>query len=251
VLLGILAFAFQHIIQERSREQSTRNALLSTATTNAVQYLLPISTAVEGLRSHTKDSVDRGFFYFVFALKRMRDLSSSGGGFFFEDTRSKELPNQCWSVVFGRLVKGFGYVDLSYAMDLMEKRETVSKFLRLLEPPKGVPNEAQLALMRVHECFMAWSKDIASDLDLGLLGIMSEVIQFEANRLYLGWYKEVPSPSLETLHGWQGAIVAFAAVDSARAKGLLEKLDSYVKTLPWPVRSRFWEIKVQIPSSSA
>ena len=72
---------------------------------------------------------------------------------------------------------------------------------------------------------------------------MAEVIQFEANRLYLGWYKEVPVPDQQTLKGWEEVIENLYAVDHDLAQGLFEKLDSYVETLSWRVRWQFKQIQ--------
>jgi hypothetical protein len=245
VLLGILAYLFQHVLQDRSRMQAARNVLLPTATTSAVQYLMPIVGAAGGLRAAS--DAEQGFFYFVFLLKRMRDLSGKGGGFFLGDLQSEELITECWNVFRRQVIEYFGYLDLSHAMDLMEKRETISKFLGHLQSPKGPLTSAQSAAQRVKGGFSAWR--LSGDPTLKLLEVMSRVIQIETNRLYLGWYERVENPTAEELKGWEEAILAFRQAHPQVAENLGEKLEQYVSTLPRNIRRHFQ--KQRAPRSAA
>ena len=249
LLLGVLAYLFQQILQERSRVQSAHSTILPTATTNAVKYLLPVAAAIRNLRRVLAEAEgippdqpqwqakqQEAFFYFVFLLKRMRDLNFVGGGFFLGDVSSEVLVAECWRAVHRRAIEHFGYLDLSHAQDLLEGHETFSLFLGQFEEP---PNPAQTAARRVAGSFPDWSRATQSNADLQLLSVVSGILQFEANRLYLGWYEKVDSPDEATLGHWKAAIDAFQAAHPHILVDLDSKFDDYVKNFPWQVRVHF------------
>jgi hypothetical protein len=261
LLLGVLAYLFQQILQERSRAESAHSTILPTATTNAIRYLLPAAAAIRNLRRVLVEAevnpADRrqnqakhqqAFFYFVFLLKRMRDMNSIGGGFFLADVSSEALVAECWRAIHRRAIDHFGYLDLSYTQDLMDAHETISLFL---DQFGGRLNQAQIAALRVAEKFPEWSRDTERNADLKLLRVLAEILQVEANRLYLGWYEQVDSPDEKTLVHWKQAMEAFRETHSKTdGDRLLGKLDGYIKNLPWRVRRRFRERTSRQPAAS-
>jgi hypothetical protein len=261
LLLGILAYFFQQVLQERSRVQAARNAILPTATTNAVKYLLPAASAVWNLKrtvgeaalledeNKQREKNREAFFYFVFLFKRMRDVSRVGGGFFLDDPSSEQLAAECWRGVLRRASSHFGYLDLSYVMDLMEGKETISQFLDQLQSTGETASLAQVAAHRAEKQFETWSRGGDLNPDLGLLKAMAEVLQIEADRLYLGWYEEVENPSVETLLRWKAAIQAFLDTYPDLQVDLAGKLEKYVKTLPWSIRRQFHTKRAPQPAA--
>jgi hypothetical protein len=244
LLVGVLAFIFQRSLQERSRVQTVRNALLPTATANAVNYLLPVVSAIAALRRFTKEAAEatdaevkslkwqQSFYYFVFLIKRMRDQLIKGGAIFLEDTDGEEIVIQCWVAVYFRAVESFGYLELSQTVDLMDENESFSLFMKqfpglrdLLGPP---PGGDRLAAMRFRRKFLTLTAAGGFNADLGVLGIMEEILQLEVNRLFLGWYERIDNPSAKQLNDWKSAVAAFGVAHPEHAAGLAEKLDKYI-----------------------
>ena len=260
LVLAILAYLFQQILHERSRVQSGRDAMLPTATANAAKYLLPAASAAGTLRRVLGEAEklppqkpkwwakqQEAFYYFIFLLKRMRDGNTIGGGFFLKDQRSEEFAAGCWRAIYRRAIDHFGYLNLSHAQDLLEGHETISSFLDRLQSPDEELKSAQRAAAEVAERFPGWSKVPPHNADLRLLGVLVDILQFEANRLYLGWYDEVQIPDHEDLQRWQGAIGAFQAEYPEIAPDLASELAGYVETLPRAVRKRFREMSSRLP----
>ena len=244
LLLGILAYFFQQIQQERSRAHEAHSAILPTATTNATNYMLPAAAASRNMRNMIEEAgqpnhpqwqekQQQAFFYFVLLLKKMRDLNSVGGGFFFADVSSEVLAARCWRAVYRHAIEHFGYLNLSYTQDLLGEHHTISYFLDQFNKPL---NPAQAAARKVAENFPSWSADKSV---LCLLDVLEELMQIEANRLHLGWYDKVDSPDETTLQRWAKAIRDFQNAHYQLSGDLATLLKNYIKDLPWNVRRRY------------
>ncbi|MDP9120888.1 MAG: hypothetical protein M3O15_05875 [Acidobacteriota bacterium] len=250
LVLTILAFLFQQILHEGSRSESARNAMLPTATTNASKYFLPAASAARSLERVLKEAEalspeppdnprwwakhQEAFFYFLFMFKCMRDGNTVGGGFFFRDTLGENLAAGCWGAVYRRAIEHFGYLQLSHAQDLLEGHETISRFLDRLRSSDRSLEPARQATRDVADGFLAWAGGGNGNPDRGLIQVLGEVLEYEANRLYLGWYDKVEIPSQETLARWKQVIEAFQAAypDPLRGKNLVTSLAAYAAVLP-------------------
>jgi hypothetical protein len=254
LLLGLLAYLFQHALQDRSRTQAAHNVILPTATANAIKFLLPVASGVRNLRRllddaeassalgaadllHYRATLQESFFYFIFVLKRMRDLVTVGGGFFLKSLEVEGLVAECWRIFNRRVIDYFGYLDLSHTQDLMEGHETISQFFDQLETQDPSLASAQSAARRIAGVFPKWGKGGGSNPDVRLLVLVAEILQIEGNRLYLGWYEEVESPDFATLERWSATL---RELPSGAADNLIPKLDRYVNTLSPRVRLRFF-----------
>ncbi|HEY2291257.1 MAG TPA: hypothetical protein VGM86_11200 [Thermoanaerobaculia bacterium] len=258
LIVGILAYLFQQALQERSKIQAVRNALLPTATTNAVKYLLPVAGSIRNLKravaeassassgSGRSEKQQEGFFYFVFTFKRMRDLLTVGGGFFFDNIPSEELADECWRAVRRRALEVFGSIDLSHTLDLMEGHETISLFFSQFPINKnilsGSLSPAQRAAVRVWEKFPSWVAVGPPNPDLEVLSVLGDVMQSESNRLFLGWYERVDRPSARDIEAWRQNLQAFQAAYPSYPNKLGEKLDNFVRSFPLWTRllNRIW-----------
>ena len=255
LLVGVLAFIFQRSLQERTRVQTVRNAILPTATANAVNYLLPVTSTIQTLRKFTKEAAEatdaqekalkwqQSFFYFVFLLKRMRDQLLKGGAIFLEDTDSEGIVVQCWAAVYFHAVESFGYLELSHAVDLMEDHESFSLFMDQLHGLQDLlgprPSGDRIAAMRFRTKFLTLTAAGDFNTDLGVLGVMEEILRLEINRLFLGWYERIDHPSANDFSAWKNAISAFDAAHPEHAAGLAEKLERYIAAFPGQGRARW------------
>jgi hypothetical protein len=252
VLLGILAFGFQHSLQERARAQAVRQALIPRATENVVRYLLPIVSAVSSLqKAVTNGETTAAFFYLVFVLKRMRDLTTAGGGIVLGNLASERFPMDCWGIFFARMKQRYGYMDLSHTMDLMTDHESISQFCTaLLDAPEATRAVRTAAVLRFQQEYL---KDFAkenfgSQLLLPILQIMAKVFEVEGNWLHRGWYEdeELNEELKVPTDKWRLTITN--ADLGAKAKLLLESITKYETVL---LKRQLWYRRLWIKLRSA
>ena len=238
VLLGLLAFSLQQSLQDRARTQAVRQALTPRATENALRYLAPIGFASLNLQraiEKTRDPTE-AFFYLVFVIKKMRDVSQADGGIVLGSLESENFTASCWAIFLARVKERYGYMDVSHAVDLMEDHESISQFYSALrDSPKAIRPVRKAAVLRFQQKYL---KDFA-DGNLGphlppVLQIMAKVLLPEINWLHRGWYEDkelkedlkVPTDSIKK---WQHTIinVELGDKDESRRQSLLESLAKY------------------------
>ncbi|MFL6231596.1 MAG: hypothetical protein ACJ76N_00515 [Thermoanaerobaculia bacterium] len=203
IVLALLAYAFQRLQQERSRTQDTRNLFLTKATDNAAQYFLPIIGRTESLLDQVAklrtsqpghdytEHLNRGFYYALYLLKRMRDLSLRGGAFFLTDILGEQLISYCWGLFYVQAVQHLGYRELSRVLDLMEPHETLSSFEEKLRP-RGVFSGGRIpptVIDTMKEGFRSWATGPDFPNIEKELSFFKVALQYETNRLYLPWYQ--------------------------------------------------------------
>ncbi|HTG31783.1 MAG TPA: hypothetical protein VLB76_02540 [Thermoanaerobaculia bacterium] len=201
IVLALLAYAFQRLQQERSRAQDTYNLFLTKATDNAIQYFLPIIGGANGLREQVRklragadpaEPLSRGFYYALYFIKRMRELTLKGGAFLLPDLYGEQLIQHCWIVFYGQAVQYLGYREISRVLDILEPQETLTSFEEKLRPHGliggGKIPPAVIAQMRTGFASWVTGPDFANiKIELSFLAV---VLQYETNRLYGPWYRE-------------------------------------------------------------
>jgi hypothetical protein len=243
VVLAVLPFVFQRIQQARARQEEARQFFLSRATDNAVRYLLPVSQLASQLRQ-TAGALPPGatarhvaqrqaFFYLISFVKKMRDLALEGGGILLTTPKAERLVDQCWGVLFERVRKQLGYVDLSHAVDLMEGHESITQFETAATPHHGFlgpqPTAAQEAVQRLREGFAAWpAADFARNAPY--LDVFASVLGYEIDQLYAAWYDERDLRARKTELQASLAEVVIPGADPEAAE-MRPRLQAYIEHL--------------------
>jgi len=208
LVLALLAYAFQHLQQDRSRVQETFNAILPQAHQNAAQHLLPVvgattrllarcGPAIDPLNTEQMTALRQSLFYTLGLVKGMRDLASQGGGIFFTTLLGEDAVMQCWRRIFARAEESLDASDLSTVLDRWSKDESLSSMGSNFDPPRTFwPHDAQAheaAFQRLQGRFGIWLLSAPfSAFDRPLLGAFRDIMQREIDRLYSTWYGEDP-----------------------------------------------------------
>jgi hypothetical protein len=209
IVLVLLAYAVQHLQQEKTSHEETFHAMLPRAHENIVRFLLPIGThAGRFLRYLPESKVPRSdeekaaeelalqqaFFHLLFITKGMRSLSQKGGGIFFTNIPGETAVSLCWKELLGSIEKELGAREISEILDEWGRAES---FTSLQKRFKTDTNPARDCFTETEKKFKDWIER-ELDYERRLLRVFKDVMQYEIDKIYGAWYREEPAYAEES-----------------------------------------------------
>jgi hypothetical protein len=242
-LLGLVAFASQHLQQTRNEVRETWNELFPRAHENAVKHLFPVLTSIQAFKREIEDDVAKGhakpsplsIYHLLRLFRSWWDNIVEGGGIFFADRRGEDVVGALWSCVRKECDAKLGAMERWALMDRISKSDTLTSFLtKVSEPPLDWDERGQRRVStyeQVERTLGAWMREPDFRLECELLGVLAAVIQYEVNRLYERWYERSEAPD-DTAAAIRTFVADLETVKSPRAeemkKAVVEVLRSYV-----------------------
>jgi len=254
VVLGLLAYLFQRLQQDRTRQQETRQRFLDRATDNSARFYLPICSAAHMLVWQSRafkeaapgdpereKSFRRSFYYFLYLMKKNRDLGHHAGGFFFPKREAEKVVDKCERAFFPAAWGRLGYIEISEVLDSLDEEETITSLEKKLFRPRFLSllsGSEATAATRLRDGFRTWLEKDGFDRYHDVLTVFSKVVLYEVNTVYASWYGQEDQPREDLEEIWRGLKPEDAEIATA-LRSYLDRLGKRPRarifsSLGWP-----------------
>jgi hypothetical protein len=246
--LGLLGWLFKLHQDDRQRMEETWNLMLPIVHATSERYYTPVLSALAGVDRRCRqrvrdggdmqppgdDDVNEGFFYFVGLLSHLWALVQERGGFYFKDRAGEEMAQASWSAVLRRAKELPDSRVYWEALEATDRFATLVEFERayVLAKTVGLDREAapttpsqRKALRDMRTAFGNWVKAPGFDLELAVMKVLYEVVQFEMNAIYYRWYQRTEAFPFAEL---KEEYLKLRKADEKRLNRVAEELESYL-----------------------
>lgn len=222
ITLGVLAYLFQRLQQDRDRRHQTADRLSQRAHENVVRYYLRLSASTRqfasaaGAFSRTEQSavitdtseeyslaLRRATYFLARAVRINFSLQDGGGGVFLRRRTSEDLLAELWNFAYVRLRVAVGLDTMLHVVDALVDGDSLTtfeaRFQRSAESGKtsSCPTVAHLAMFQGK--LGAWLLVDEGRLIVELFDLYGRILLNEINELYEHWYPDRGDKELKHL----------------------------------------------------
>ncbi|HEX3125980.1 MAG TPA: hypothetical protein VH394_01495 [Thermoanaerobaculia bacterium] len=198
IVLVLLAYAVQHLQQEKTSHEETFHAMLPRAHENIVRFLLPIvSSANRFLRylpeAQKKDAaaLQQTFYHLLSIAKGMHNCSRKGGGIFFTNIPGETAVSNCWKELLARMGTKLGDPNISEMFDEWGRIDSFTSFQKRFKSQTAITDEARAAFVAAETSFKGWIQE-EFGYEKQLVQVFKDIMQYEIDKIYGPWYLDEP-----------------------------------------------------------